>query len=100
MIREGFWRWQHEPDLPMPIANAMPWEGQAEFLRRLSAVEDAANFLQAKGWSTCRVCDRPNGSREFRTAGAEWPEGLRHYVETHNVRPSKAFTDYIERLSR
>ncbi|NUT93425.1 MAG: hypothetical protein HOY78_15525 [Saccharothrix sp.] len=41
----------------------------------------------AAGWSSCRLCGRPNGSTEL-TDGVRfvWPEGLPHYVEAHNVR--------------
>lgn len=93
-IREGFWS-----PVNQPVPHAMPWEGKAEFLHRLAIVEDASNAVQYRGWSNCRVCHRENGSREFLTPGAVWPAGFRHYIEVHNVRPSKAFTNYIERLS-
>lgn len=94
-IREGFWS---EANIPVP--NALPWEGQAEFLRALDAVEDAATVVSYRGWSNCRVCCRENGSREFCTGRAVWPSGFRHYVEAHNVRPSKEFQDYIETLTK
>lgn len=38
-----------------------------------------------KGWSTCRICGKPNGSREFTDGSYYWPEGLVHYVEDHDV---------------
>lgn len=93
MIREGFWSPEHTP-----APSAAPWEGQAEFLRKLAAVEAEAHVVQFRGWSNCRVCTRPNGSREFLTAGATWPSGFYHYIEAHNVEPSIEFREYIEKL--
>ena len=100
MIREGFWYWEYEKHLPLPVECAEPFEGQTDFLRALDAVEEAANFLQAKGWSTCRICNCVNGSREYRTSVAQWPEGLRHYIAEHNVEPSKEFRNYIRGLTK
>jgi hypothetical protein len=44
-------------------------------------------FVALAGFSACRVCGIANGSTEL-TDGEYfvWPEGLVHYVETHDVR--------------
>ena len=44
-------------------------------------------FVAAAGFSVCRVCGILNGNTEM-TDGEHfvWPEGLGHYVESHNVR--------------
>jgi hypothetical protein len=44
-----------------------------------------------RGSSTCRVCGKTNGHREFIFGGYRWPEGYLHYVEEHNVEPSEGF---------
>ncbi|MEV4535024.1 hypothetical protein AB0J82_14455 [Asanoa sp. NPDC049518] len=43
-------------------------------------------FVAAAGFSTCRFCAARNGSVEL-TDGEHfiWPDGLAHYVETHQV---------------
>ncbi|MGI9422723.1 MAG: hypothetical protein ACR2PA_05990 [Hyphomicrobiaceae bacterium] len=99
MIREGFW--SRDPNAqPWPVANIAPWEGQEDFLADLMRVEARVIPLSFRGWSNCRLCSKPNGSREYRTDDAEWPEGLWHYVADHNVKPSQEFVDYIaERAS-
>ncbi|MGW4946376.1 hypothetical protein ACWEOZ_32880 [Actinoplanes sp. NPDC004185] len=44
-------------------------------------------FVASAGFSACRVCGIHNGSTEL-TDGEHftWPEGLDHYVESHDVR--------------
>ncbi|GIE90158.1 hypothetical protein [Actinoplanes regularis] len=44
-------------------------------------------FVASAGFSVCRVCGIRNGSTEL-TDGEHfvWPEGLSHYVESHDVR--------------
>jgi hypothetical protein len=44
-----------------------------------------------RGVSGCRCCGQLNGSREYRYNGWAWPQGFRHYIEEHNVVPSKEF---------
>lgn len=92
-IREGFWS-----DVHAPNASDTPWCGRDAFLRILRDVEDAAAVRTYRGASTCRVCHKVNGSREFETSGAIWPSGLRHYIEVHNVMPSREFQQHIEGL--
>ena len=42
------------------------------------------------GWSTCRFCDRPNGTDELSDGSYIWPEGLEHYLVEHQVRLPRA----------
>lgn len=79
----------------MPVAKARPFKGQADFLAALYDIEDRANVIHYRGWSTCRICGKPNGSAEFEYRGWRWPSGYRHYVAEHNVRPSSEFHAFI-----
>lgn len=93
--REGFWYSKYEPLLPKPIENEKPWKGKKEFVAALKAKQARLRPNRYKGWSTCRICKCNNGSTEFTYHGWRWPEGLTHYVEEHNVRPSLAFQELI-----
>lgn len=108
VLREGFW-WSADKsnrDLPKVKARKTAWRGQREFLTALNRIEqyhpDTQKF-HAKGWSNCRCCEKKNGSVQFklRALGVtwEWPNGFRHYVEDHNVRPSLAFQEWILAVS-
>lgn len=99
MIFEGFWKSRTEPDLPMPVELTEPWGGQSDFLIDLEEVESHAEFDQYRGLSGCRICQCLNGSREYKTPGARWPQGLKHYISEHNVKPSETFQAYITALA-
>lgn len=92
-IHEGFWNDTHRPNV-----RSAAWPGKDDFLRILRDVEDAALVRTYRGTSTCRVCHKVNGSREFETSGAVWPSGFRHYIEAHNVEPSEAFKAHVQSL--
>jgi len=105
--KEGFWWSTHEPHLPKPIALSYKWTGRKEFLRALSQIESSienyslGKVNHQKGSSRCRLCEEHpmNGSAEYELNCLgntwRWPEGLRHYVSVHNVRPSLAFQEFI-----
>ena len=51
-------------------------------------------------YSTCRLCDKTNGSIEYRLIDQNniiftFGEGLLHYYKVHKVQPSKEFVKYI-----
>lgn len=93
--REGFWRSQEEPDLPMPMARSKPMGDKGEFLCNLQLKQDGARESAYRGFSVCRICRKPNGNEEYAGGGWRWPQGYRHYIEEHNVQPSPEFFDFI-----
>lgn len=96
VLIEGYWRKSREEvsDLPWPVGDDN-WSGADRFLQALTAVEDGAPKMLSFGFSRCRLCRRPNGSAEFALNPWHWPEGLRHYIREHKVRPTAAFEDFI-----
>ena len=92
--KEGHWRWAMEPNLPMPEPDA-DWPGRDAFLPLLHRLEDAARETHFKGFSTCRLCGRVNGSSSFTLDGWEWPSGFAHYLEDHGVRPTADFEAFV-----
>lgn len=95
--REGFWRPAGRGGLSfLPQAvEGDPWEGQQDFLVSLKEIESVANTVHFRGISRCRLCGKVNGSITYQANGWEWPEGYRHYIEVHNVRPSLAFQEMV-----
>ncbi len=94
---EGYWRQtlKEKSDLPFPQTQEQPWEGQFEFLADLKSKEKIAKEECYNGPSNCRICHKTNGSTEFNLGDWSWPEGLRHYIEDHNVKPSDDFIAFI-----
>lgn len=97
MKREGFWRSSTEPDLPMPVAGETALPNRDDLLAALEKAESQAAVKHWRGWSTCRICKKPNGTKEFSAGGWVWPEGFRHYIEDHHVSPSADFQHFILR---
>lgn len=47
------------------------------------------------GYSPCRFCGQRNGALELTDGVFVWPDGLRHYVVDHAVRPPKRFVEHV-----
>lgn len=95
--REGFWNDKRDsyPELPMPIESSEPWKGKKEFLSALDELEGSLRRRPYRGWSDCRCCGVHNGTADYEHDGWKWPEGFRHYVASHNIRPSLAFQEMV-----
>lgn len=96
---EGYWRTSYAPELPMP-ATDVDWPERDRFLPLLDDVQKAARARYTKGMSTCRICGETNGSIEYELDEWKWPEGLRHYLSDHGVRPTADFEAFVLDRSR
>lgn len=97
MRQEGHWRRSRDERSPWRWPQPEHgWPALPAFLEALDRAEAAAERLVYRGISPCRLCGRPNGCVAFRLAGWEWPEGYRHYLADHAVRPTPAFQAFAE----
>ena len=93
---EGFWRQAYGERSDLPWPQPCPgWSSASEFLRALQHAEGVAERIVYRGLSICRLCGRMNGNSSFRLQVWEWPEGLKHYIADHNVRPTVEFASFI-----
>ena len=119
--KEGFWYSEYEKHFPMPEEFKGEWDRDS-FLCNLIELEDllmstyqavvdmyndgdcrpydryqksGVNVTESRGFSVCRVCGCANGSRTFVHGGFMWPDGFRHYIEEHNVKPSDEFIEMV-----
>mmetsp|Transcript_16320 Transcript_16320/g.25353 ORF Transcript_16320/g.25353 Transcript_16320/m.25353 type:complete len:128 (-) Transcript_16320:49-432(-) len=104
--------------LGFPSLSQQKESGQAhkkkQFLTALSALEEA-EFIEKiayRGLSPCRLCDELNGNAEYvlqpkyqvMEEGQKeerevcWPSGYHHYLQEHDVIPSKQFYDVVMKL--
>ena len=58
-------------------------------------LESGTFVRRSRGFSTCRICGEPNGSKEYTDGTFLWPEGLAHYVHNHSVRLPACVIDHI-----
>lgn len=104
---EGHWRYTLNPDEDLP-SSAMKakqhlpwpepdptWSDRAAFLELLHYAEAEADRFYCLGYSDCRLCGRPNGNASFQLENWVWPQGFRHYLVDHHVRPSPEFELFL-----
>jgi hypothetical protein len=94
---EGHWRFdRHDKNDDRPWPEPRPgWRDRERFLEQLGAVQSRSMRLDYRGFSMCRLCGQRNGSHAYLLGDWEWPEGYRHYIEKHDVRPTAAFQGFI-----
>ncbi|MBE9925061.1 hypothetical protein G8C93_04020 [Cellulosimicrobium cellulans] len=92
----GYWGGPHaRPGWPDPV-RFVDTEWDAEDREMVTDYLARGHIARAyMGWSTCRMCGQRNGNLEFTDGTFVWPEGLRHYVEDHGVRPPDRFTEHV-----
>lgn len=102
---EGYWRaYPSHTNSPYPFPLATDKSVDSNFLEKLELLT-TRNAIETAffGWSECRLCKEPNGSREYalwkdKSAVFRYPQGLIHYYKVHHVQPSREFYDFIMNL--
>lgn len=99
MISIGFWRTtpNSTEELPWPTESYDPRWDDRERLHVAAYLDCGQEHAAYKGSSTCRICGRSNGSRDFTDGTYLWPEGYSHYVRDHKVKPPQEFIDHALR---
>ena len=95
----GYWgkgRWASWPDPHNFVDTDWDPVERAAVLNYLRGGRQFAlgGALQA-GFSTCRICDEIDGTKEFTDGAYVWPEGLTHYVAVHDVRLPEEFVAHV-----
>ena len=86
---------EEESPYPEPKANDEPWQGQGDFIARLLKIQSYAHKTYFRGFSSCRICKKINGSIEYEYKGHIWPEGYLHYIEEHNIEPTEDVKTWV-----
>jgi hypothetical protein len=102
IIHVGFWKEKEDTGMypgkkiwyHFPVENSAT-TNQKELIEKIRRVEKFSQKVSYLGASPCRLCDQPNGSREYTYNGFCWPEGYTHYLETHNVACHSGFATMI-----
>jgi hypothetical protein len=76
------------------------WGGQEQFINKLKKVEKYLDKIKKSNKLenplNCKLCDKKNiATKEYKVNKVVWNEGLSHYIEIHNIKPSEEFMDYI-----
>lgn len=86
--------------LPLPIPHTHRWPGQSAFESELEAIQLEFQSLRcvesALGVSSCDICHTETGvMQEYKGDGMVWRGDFLHYVEVHNVKPSREFYQWV-----
>ena len=96
LIRIGYWR--SDTDSRWPDVNQFVDGSLTEGERYVVAHYLSRGFVTRAymGYSPCRICGENNGNLELTDDVYSWPEGLAHYVTSHNVRLPAEFVKHVE----
>lgn len=97
---EGYWyecdRYDRTGEkYPMPVANTIDLSIKKDFIEKLKQIQKISHEIHYRGFSGCRICNCLNGTFEYEYEDWVWPEGYLHYIQDHNVAPTKEFYDFI-----
>ena len=101
--REGFWAvpdLPHTHHLPYP-QEGQNWQGKDQVLAVMKQVQNQLRreMVRYKQDETCCLCGQEklgNGEYVDRNNKVIWREGYEHYIDKHNVVPTKFFFNYIQ----
>lgn len=89
MIKLGYWDEENTP------GNSVGELSERDYYKVLDYLQNGKVYRRWRGFSTCRVCKKRNGSVCLTDGTYQWPEGYAHYVLEHNVVPSDDFLAHI-----
>jgi hypothetical protein len=95
----GYWRDHRKTSKSSREYKGLPWPKEAEWdedekaavLEYLWNAEFTGHY---KGYSNCRICGARNGYAERGDSKYNFPDGLAHYVEEHNVKLPRSFIEH------
>lgn len=92
----GYWQSQNEPQYPNPIHFVDPNWDHTEKQKVLDYLDKGEEVMWFRGHSWCRFhCGHsPMGSAECSDGTYVWPEGFKHYLEVHDVKPPQEFIEH------
>lgn len=103
----GYWYNWHEPDLPFPQDLVGEYEpgAKAKVLEYLNDERHSREADQDSSHCCFEDCDGLHGDGDVGNLDVSdgtwiWPEGLRHYVEAHNVTLPPAFVQHAQEEPR
>jgi hypothetical protein len=83
----GFWKAGTATEVKRHIDEE--WYGSKEYEAVIRYMNNTRAGRHYKGWSTCQICKKRNGSCDMYSPDSIWifPEGYIHYIVDHKVKP-------------
>jgi hypothetical protein len=81
---------------PFPEEKHKKWAGQEQFLEQLKNKEKNIKLVKFNRNKNCLLCNKKNiNNGKFIDAEFIWEDGLKHYIEIHNIKPTDEFIEFI-----
>ncbi|AYV80826.1 MAG: hypothetical protein Harvfovirus7_23 [Harvfovirus sp.] len=111
---ESFWRTSESEDIrdsngvkfPFPHQGDKYWTDKEQFKTKLIGVQNYLKIMKKfkkypeQGHKDCLLCDAKNiTTGSFNLNNIIWEDGLVHYVDIHNIRPSSEFVAAIYKFN-
>ena len=81
---------------PYPQENTKKWSGQNQFLEQLQNKEKKFKLIKTNRNKNCLLCNKKNINKgKYIDAEFIWEDGLKHYIEVHNIKPTDEFIEFI-----
>jgi len=101
---ESYWRNNKKDDdndsfgklFPYPEENIKKWSGQDQFLEQLINKEKNIKLSETNRNKNCLLCNKKNINKgRYYDSEFVWEDGLKHYIEIHNIKPTDEFIEFI-----
>ena len=81
---------------PFPKENIKKWSGQDQFLEQLKNKEKNYKLNESNRNKNCLLCNKKNiNNGKYNDNEFIWEDGLKHYIEIHNIKPTDDFIEFI-----
>jgi len=64
-----------------------------EYMAVVAYLSNPNRYEGYRGFSTCRICGKMNGSRDHFRGPFRYPQGYLHYIIDHDVKPPQSVID-------
>jgi len=76
------------------------WSGQEQFLIRLQEIEDhldhKSKSIKLNKYNNCLICSESKiTTKRYIINNYVWDNGLKHYIEKHNIKPNEEFIEKV-----
>ncbi len=108
LLYEGIWNLSRNKivldDVGIPFKypkhSSKEWKSKLLFLKKLKRIEKSLDkykkYTKYKHQKDCILCGEKNiTTKLYRLINVNWEDGLKHYIDDHNIIPDSDFMDHI-----
>lgn len=82
----------------VPVEKTTEWNNKDVFLPQLKNIEHRLKLKHYPKSKKCLICGKTITTGYYSLGGIRWEDGLKHYVNKHNLQPSDEYVDFIFKI--